>query len=120
MGAVSEKIADEELRRLASEQPPDATTVIVEVEVPPPRMKMQPGRGLGRQVLAFEPESDEERAHADEAVSSVRTLLEEVASEPPVWLAASSAFVATLLPRDLVSLAASPFVRAIHPNALRR
>lgn len=120
MAAANDKIADEGLRELASKQPPDVTTVIIEVDVPRARVNVEPRRGLRPHLVGFEPESDEDTVRADEAVSGVRALLDDIASEPPVWLGASSAFVATLRARDLLAVAGSPFVRAIHPNTLRR
>ncbi len=119
MATEQDKITDEHLLRLASGEGPDATTVIVEVDVPRVRMNVDEGGGIGRR-FAIQPESDDDRAQADAAVSQVRTLLEGIADEPPVWLGASSAFVATLLPRHLLALAGSPFVRAIRPNVLHR
>ncbi len=121
MDSALAKIADDGLRRLATEEGPDAQSIIVEVDVPRARVQLRPRSDAGGfEVYGIAPETDEEKALAQEAIGAVRHLLEEIAIEPPVWLDASSSFAARVVPRRLAQVAQSRFVRTIHPNTLRR
>jgi hypothetical protein len=92
-------------------------SVLIEVDVPAPRVGFREEPGSGRRVPAevLAPTPEEQEA-IDATTAAAGRFLEEVLGGPPVWLEAANAFVAATTGSQLQEIARSRLVKAIHPN----
>jgi hypothetical protein len=118
----AEKVLDEDLRQLVASGDVESVSVIVELDLPRPRVEMDSdgryetvGRRAQRVVA-----TDEDRRKSGQVVEEVRGFLAQVAGESPVWLSASRAFVVNVTTDQLENIARSRRVRRISQNRLRR
>jgi hypothetical protein len=111
---------DDDLVKLAREQRTEPVSVIVELEVPRPRVdiRQEGAETAGRPWRVTS--SDEDRMKAQQVVERAREFLADFTDKPPVWLSASQAFVVNAAPDQLATIAASPLVRRISWNRVRR
>ena len=114
---------DVHLRQLADEAPKEHVSVLIELDVPGPRIKLdRPARGEmprwphGR----IESETDADRVRLEQIVTEARRSLQEIVGSEPVWLSASRAFVVDTTVERVIEIARAPFVLRIHENRLRR
>lgn len=119
---VGGKIADARLRQMARNGAGSAT-VIVELDVPQPRVEIEReplgGSSSWRATRVRAPSHSEQR-HIDDLTLRARSFLEELAESPPVPLAADGAFAVHVSGKSLQTIARSPLVRRIYPSELRR
>ena len=113
------KVADEELRDLSGSE---SAGVIVQLELPRPRVEMERSElgGIGVRPERIEPETENERRNADERIAQAKTFLEQLLGRPPVWLGAANAFGVEASGDQLRAIARSPLVRRIYLSRLRR
>lgn len=117
----AEKTLDEDLRQLVATGEAEPISIIVELDLPSPRVEMGSDRRSGgvdrgaQRVVATE----EDRRKSEQIVEEVGGFLEKVAGQPPVWLSASRAFVVDVTTDRLETIARSPHVRRISRNKRR-
>jgi hypothetical protein len=117
------KLADEELRRLSAKRGPGTLSVIVQLELPRPRVEM--GRSERGGVGALRPrrvetESESEQRSLEDLIARARAFLEQLLGKSPVWLGAARAFGVEASGDQLRAIARSPLVRRIYLSRLRR
>lgn len=91
-------------------------TLLVEVELPEPRVKLRVDRRGGRRRMApmgFHAESSTESEDRRRVVDETRAHLEAVVGEPPKWLASAHTFIVRAEPSRVLELAACDHVRAV-------
>jgi hypothetical protein len=114
----AKKTLDEDLRQLVVRNEAEPVSVIVELNLPRPRVEMgsDPGRGTsGRRAQRVVPAKENPR-ESQQIIEEVGEFLEKVADEPPVWLDASRAFVMNTTTDQLENIARSSRVRRISRN----
>lgn len=115
----TEKIKDDNLRRLASEGADEPVGVLIELEIPSRHVSVQRMSRSGTTFSApksVELPSSEETEGIDKKVRQARVFLEGVLDTEPHWLQASGSFSARVLPDQLTQIAANPLIRAIWAN----
>lgn len=113
------KLQDQELRRLAREEPEQKASVIIELDVSPQRVGMRKSTGGDAGGLAPErvmPETRQDLSALERKAARTQAFLETVLGSPPRWLRASRAFVAEATGAQLSVIARSPHVKAIRLN----
>jgi hypothetical protein len=116
------KILDEDLRQLAATGEAKPVSVIVEPDLPRPRVEMDsegshgpsPIRGRPRRVVP--PEDGE----SEEIVEEVRKVLEKASVTPPVWNSLSKVFTLDIATDQLDTVAHAPNIRRISRNRTLR
>ena len=111
---------DDDLVQLAREKRKEPVSVIVELEVPRPRVdiRREGADPAGRPWRVTS--SDQDRMKAQQVAERAREFLADFTDQPLVWLSASHAFVVEAAPDQLATIAASPLVRRISWNRVRR
>lgn len=111
---------DDDLVELVREQRKQPVSVIIELEVPRPRVdiRREDADPAGRPWRVTS--SDQDRMKTQQVVERAREFLADFMDQPPVWLSASHAFVVDAAPDQLATIAASPLVRRISWNRVRR
>jgi hypothetical protein len=112
------KILDEDLRHLAATGDAKPISVIVEPDLPRPRVEMgsegprgpSPIRGRPKRVVPAED------GKSEEVVEEVRKVLEKAAVKPPVWNSLSKVFAVDIATDQLDSVARAPNIRRISRN----
>jgi len=116
------KILDEDLRQLAAAGEAAPVSVIVEPDLPRPRVEMgsegshgpSPIRGRPRRVVP--PEDGKSK----QVVEEVRKVLEKAAVKPPVWNSLSKVFTLDITTDQLDTIARAPNIRRISRNRALR
>jgi len=112
------EILDEDLRQLASTGEAKPVSVIVEPDLPRPRVEMgsegprgpSPIRGRPKRVVPAED------GKSEEVVEEVRKVLEKAAVKPPVWNSLSKVFAVDIATDQLDTVARAPHIRRISRN----
>lgn len=117
------KLADEELRRLTDRGGAGTLSVIVQLELPRPRVEIERLERGG--VGAFRPrvvetESESGQSSLEDSIAQARAFLEQLLDKSPVWLSAASAFGVEASGDQLETIARSPLVRRVYLSRLRR
>jgi hypothetical protein len=112
---LAERIPDEGLRELAEKGSDDPVSVIIELAVPDQHIEYErkPGdpRSMPKRVVVADDGGTVEKT-AEEA----RAFLEQLLSDPPVYLRSARAFVATVRGPELREIAKRPFTKRVEPN----
>jgi len=114
----AEKILDEDLRQLAATDEAKSVSVIVEPNLPHPRVEMgsegphgpSPIRGRPRRVV---PPED---GKSGQVIDEVGRFLKEVAGQPPKWNELSRVFAVDIPTDQLDNVARFPHIRRISRN----
>jgi hypothetical protein len=115
---VLDKIRSEELRREAVKTRPESHVVVVELNLPRPKVEVirsnqEPGSGARFSVAPNASDS----AEAESRISRTRKAIEEIIGRPPEqFFPSSGAFVVTATGKQLQQLVKLPDVAAIWPN----
>ena len=112
------KILDEDLRQLAATGEAKPVSVIVEPDLPRPRVEMgsegphgpSPIRGRPQRVVPAED------GKSEQVVEEVRKVLEKAAVKPPVWNSLSKVFAVEIATDQLDTVARAPNIRRISRN----
>ncbi len=112
------KILDEGLRQLAATGEAKPVSVIVEPDLPRPRVEMgsegphgpSPIRGRPQRVVPAED------GKSEQVVEEVRKVLEKAAGKPPVWNSLSKVFAVEIATDQLDTVARAPNIRRISRN----
>lgn len=114
-----DKLQGEELQRMASEGLEQKASVIIELDVPPQKVRLRESTAAGAGGLAPDrimPEAPRDLADLEEKAAQTRAFLETVLEAPPRWLRASRAFAAEATGAQLSVIARSPCFKAIRLN----
>jgi hypothetical protein len=112
------KILDEDLRQLAATGEATPVSVIVEPDLPRPRVEMgsegphgpSPIRGRPKRVVPAED------GKSEQVVEEVRKVLEKAAVKTPVWNSLSKVFAVEIATDQLDTIARAPNIRRISRN----
>ena len=112
------KILDADLRQLAATGEATPVSVIVEPDLPRPRVEMgsegphgpSPIRGRPQRVVPAED------GKSEQVVEEVRKVLEKAAVKPPVWNSLSKVFAVDIATNQLDTVARAPNIRRISRN----
>lgn len=119
--AIDSKIEDKALHRLASERSLQSSEVIVELNLPDPTIAFGNRPGSPSQTaLGFDTRRSEDESTINAIYERVRSVLEDVSSNPLVLLQSAGAIAAVLDGPALCKVASLGEVRSIHPNTVRR
>lgn len=112
----AEKILDEDVRKLMAASEAKPISVLVEPDLPRPRVKMRSEQRYGG--ISRRPQSVEETedGNIEKVVHDVGGVLEKVADEPPRWNELSRVFVVDTTTDRVETIARSPHVRRISLN----
>jgi hypothetical protein len=116
---MAEKIPDDALREFALSDSRDTREVIVELDLPEPRVEVAGVRigdtttPISRRAIEPSPENEQliEKVMGDAAGS-----VEEIVGQPPTRLRYAHALVTVVTPRQLREIAAIKLTRVIRPN----
>jgi len=114
-----QELGSPDLRELARTGSPDSVSVIIELDVPVPRVEFETLVRQGQEVLVptgIAPEDDEQRNESARKEEQAVVLLDRVLKSKPHFIRAANAFVATVGGQELRRLARSPLFKAIKPN----
>ncbi|MDQ4049659.1 MAG: hypothetical protein M3131_09825 [Actinomycetota bacterium] len=114
------KLADAELRQLSG---PQTASVIVELDLPRPRVEMERSEagGIGAsRPRRIETESAGEERRCEAVITQARSFLEQLLGTPPVWLSAARAFGVEASGDQLRVMTRSPLVRRVYLSRVRR
>lgn len=124
--SVLEKIRSDDLRHEAMAETSESRSVIVELDLPMPKLEMTESRGAGstgRSRLRFAPMAREDEAEAGRKASKIEALKEGIATItghlPETYLSASESFVVNANGEQIGRIACMPTVSAIWPNSRR-
>jgi len=114
------KILDADLRQLAATGEATPVSVIVEPDLPRPRVEMgsegphgpSPIRGRPQRVVPAED------GKSEQVVEEVRKVLEKAAVKPPVWNSLSKVFAVDIATNQLDTVARAPNIRRISRNRM--
>src|SRR4051812_8791966 len=98
---LAEKIRDESLLEFAEGQSQDERPVLIELDLPEPKVELPPQRvaGAGRPLaIRVAPETAEERAEKERRIAQAAGLLAGLRVEGPTWIPAAHTFVAKVNP----------------------
>jgi hypothetical protein len=114
---LAAKVTDPALLAAVAGDEDQPLSVLIELDVPAPRVGFRDDPGSGRRVPAevLVP-TPEQQAEIDHRTAEAERFLQEVLGGSPVWLGAANAFVAAPTGRQLREIASSRLVKAIHPN----
>ena len=119
---LAEKIPDSALLQHALESSDEPVSVIIELDVPDPQVEYADVDRQGVDVkvpfrVASATARDDKRL--ERVASDARKFLDELLSEPPVYLRSARAFIATANGAELDEIARRPFTKRIEPNRSR-
>ncbi|WP_027482164.1 hypothetical protein [Deinococcus pimensis] len=111
------KLKHETLRRFVRDAPGGEVSVIVELDVPAPKVVMRPPAGaadgrLRPRVVAADVDAEVVRRQVEEP----RAFLEARSTERPRFLEAAASFVVTVTVAQLAEVARFPHIKAVFPN----
>ncbi|MDZ7291443.1 MAG: hypothetical protein ONB44_07625 [candidate division KSB1 bacterium] len=114
-----EKIHNPKLLKLATEESGESATVLIELNLPVPRVDF--ARTKNRGMITYSPkriesETTAQREKTTQKIDAATAFLEDVLGETPRWLKSARAFVANVNSEQLREIARSPLTKAIHPN----
>ena len=95
---------------------PGLLTLLVEVELPEPRVKLRVDKRGGRRRVAplgFRAETSAEKETREVVIAETRADLEELLGEPPKWLASAHTFIVKVEPSRVLELAGCDHVRSV-------
>ncbi|HEX2204929.1 MAG TPA: hypothetical protein VHG91_16585 [Longimicrobium sp.] len=111
-----EKIKDADLRRMASEGTSGPIGVLIELDLPAPRVgRVEPGASFASSWAVGAADGDDEGERL-RRVTQARDFLAPLVGSDPRWLQASGAFSARVSPSHLAAIAECPLIRAIWAN----
>lgn len=113
---------DENLRQPVADGEAEPISVIVELDLPRARVKMDGEGSYGPSPIFQRPQRvvPAEDGETEQIRKEMEEFLEKVADETPVWLALSKAFVVDTTTDQLENIASFPRVRRISRNNRRR
>lgn len=119
--AALEKIRSEYLRREATQTHAKPHVVILEVDLPQPKIKVsRAASGIDAKRLRVVSADSPDSSKIEERVAETRRSIEKILGKPPdQFFSSSGAFVVTATGEQLRKLARLPSVSAIWPNDRR-
>jgi hypothetical protein len=112
------KILDEDLRQLAATGEATPVSVIVEPDLPRPRVEIGSEGSLGPSPIRGRPQRvvPADDGKSDQVIEEVRKVLERAADKPPVWNSLSKVFAVEIATDQLDTIARAPNIRRISRN----
>ena len=114
-----DKLANDALLEMIRTPTERSASVLVELALPQPRIRVQKRRRRGdqpNQFLGFEPQDLTTQAESAAKIEQARELLTEVVGNRPTWLAAAKVFVVEVNGDQLKRLVDSALIRRVYPN----
>ena len=107
------KLRSQPLRDAARGKSPERVSVLVEIDMPMPRVELGPKSAAGApRPRGFKTGPGEDNARRERAAALLKSVLGEV----PRYSRSAAAFFVEATGEQLSAIAASPDVKAIHPN----
>jgi hypothetical protein len=116
---LSAKIPNRELYRMAFDAEGDSVTVLVEPYVTPTQVQFEPTLGYSGPAATrrFVENSPDAVKTNERRIEETAAFLEQELGQRPHWLRSGRVFVVTVTPQQLATIASSPLIRSIRPNA---
>lgn len=114
-----DKLANDALLEMIRTPAGRSASVLVELALPQPRIRVQKRRhrrDQPNQFLGFEPQDLTTQAESAAKIEQARELLTEVVGDRPTWLAAAKVFVVEVNGDQLKRLVDSALIRRVYPN----
>ncbi len=117
-GTLAQKIPNQELRKLATEESDQVASVLIEVELPSQQVDFAraPDAPGSYRSMRIAPESSEQQTTNRQLVDAANEYLTSVLGTSPRWLRSARAFVASVTPEQLRQIVRSPLVKEVQPN----
>jgi hypothetical protein len=115
---LAEKIPDAELLARVRESSDEPVSIIIELAVPDAQVEYATvdRHGETKAPVRVVPTSAKEDEQLEQTVLEAKEFLGGLLDDPPVYLRAARAFIATATGRELEEIARRPFTKRIEPN----
>ena len=116
--ALSDRVSDPALRKLALEGSEKPVSVLIELAVPEQDIEYEPHeiRGQRSRPLQVRSSTKRERKEIEKTAAEAQRFLERLLDEPPIYLRSARGFAATVTGSQLREVASRPFVKSIARN----
>jgi len=114
-----EKISDNKLLQLAHTDKDEPECVVIELDLPEPRVEFQETRRRGIKSpvpVRVVPETSEQRVEIERRINEAKHFLYDILETPPKWLGAAHAFIADATPSQIREIARFSLTKAIRPS----
>ncbi len=121
---LTAKLQNPELLRLVSDNSDQQVSVLIQPDLPPPRVDVSRFSRKGvtfNSLTRIVPISTEEQEYANKQIDEISSFLQKLLGTSPHWLRSAQSFVARVPARELLAIASCPKIKAIWLNReLRR
>ena len=111
--ALERKVASATLRDFALHGEGETLPVVIELDVPVPRVELDSRRGAGPRPARVAALSSAEQAKARAIESAARKKIPKIVAREVKWLSAAQAYLARVTPQELLKLVTLSAVRAV-------